>query len=220
LWDISTVNRVDYYIANSKYIAKRIKKVYGKDADVIYPPVDVDKFEFSDKKEDFYLTASRLVPYKKIDLIVKTFSEMPDKKLVVIGDGPDMKKIKSFATKNIEILGYQSFEVLQDYMRRAKAFVFAAEEDFGIIPVEAQACGTPVIAFNKGGVTETVIKDKTGVFFDYQNEVSLKEAIILFEQKEWDYKFIREHSKKFSRDRFEKEIKNYVEEKYIRFKGK
>ena len=220
LWDISTVNRVDYYIANSKYIAKRIKKVYGKDADVIYPPVDVDRFEFNDKKEDFYLTASRLVPYKKIDLIVKTFSEMPDKKLVVIGDGPDMKKIKSFATKNIEILGYQSFEVLQDYMRRAKAFVFAAEEDFGIIPVEAQACGTPVIAFNKGGVTETVIKDKTGVFFDYQNEVSLKEAIILFEQKEWDYKFIREHSKKFSRDRFEKEIKNYVEEKYIRFKGK
>lgn len=153
LWDCRTANGVDHFIANSQFIARRIKKVYGRDADVIYPPVDVNRFELNFNKEDYFFTASRLVPYKRIDLIVEAFSEMPNRKLVVIGDGPEMQKIKSKAKTNIEILGYQPDSVMQEYMRNAKAFVFAAEEDFGIIPVEAQACGTPVIAFGKGGGT-------------------------------------------------------------------
>jgi len=221
MWDISTINRVDYYIANSHYIAKRIKKIYGTESEVIYPPVDVEQFELYENKENFYFTASRMVPYKKIDLIVEAFSKMPDKKLIVIGDGPDMNKIKSKATKNIEILGYQSFEVLKDYMKRAKAFVFVAEEDFGIIPVEAQACGTPVIAYNKGGVTETVIDGKTGVFFEEQNIDSIIKAIKHFEkiEDEFDLKEIRKHSQKFSSSRFEEEIEEFVNKKYNKWKG-
>ncbi len=215
VWDSTTANRVDYFIANSKYIAKRIKKIYGKDSTVIYPPVDVDRFERCSIKKDIYLTASRMVPYKKMDLIVKAFSEMPDKKLIVIGDGPDFDKVKSKATRNIEILGYQSFKVLKDYMQRAKAFIFAAEEDFGITPVEAQACGTPVIAYGKGGVLETVIEDKTGIFFKEQTRESLAEAVERFEriQSKFDCNEIRKNAERFSKDRFKREFKGFVEKR-------
>lgn len=153
LWDTRTANGVDFFIANSKFISRRIKKVYGREADVIYPPVDVERFKLKREKQDFYLTASRLVPYKRIDLIVEAFSKMPEKRLVVIGDGPEMSKIRKIAGANIEILGFQPNDVMEEYMMDAKAFVFAAEEDFGITPVEAQACGTPVIAFGKRGGT-------------------------------------------------------------------
>lgn len=219
IWDLSTINRVDHYIANSHYIANRIQKVYGKTADVIYPPVDVDKFTLSERKEDFYLTASRLVPYKKIDLIVEAFSHT-NKKLVVVGNGPEMDRIKSKAGKNIDILGYQPDEVLIDLMRRAKAFIFAAEEDFGIIPVEAQACGTPVICFNKGGTRETVVNNQTGLYFDQQNISSLLSAVEKFEliQDKFEPIFIRENALKFSTVRFQQEIKQYVEDKYQLFK--
>lgn len=141
IWDVRTANGVDHFIANSHFIARRIKKVYGRNATVIYPPVDVNRFTISEKKDEYYLTASRLVPYKRIDLVVDAFAHLPDKKLVVIGDGPEMSKIRSKATKNIEILGYQDNQSMEEYMRNAKAFVFAAEEDFGITPVEAMACG-------------------------------------------------------------------------------
>ena len=219
IWDLSTVNRVDYFVAISNYIAKRIKKVYGRDSVVIYPPVEVDKFEIYTKKEDFYLTASRMVPYKKIDLIVEAFSRLPDKKLVVIGDGPDFEKIKKKAGRNVELLGYQPFDVLKSYMQRAKAFIFAAEEDFGIIPVEAQACGTPVIAYGKGGALETVIKDKTGVFFYEQTVDSLIEAIKRFESVEdkFDILEIRKNAEKFSKERFKLEFKSFVERKIEEF---
>lgn len=136
MWDYRTANSVDHFIANSKFIARRIKKVYGRDADVIYPPVDVERFSYRESKEEFYFTASRMVPYKRIDLIVEAFSHMPDKRLVVIGDGSEMAKVKSKAKSNIEILGYQSNEVMLEYMQKAKAFVFAAEEDFGITPLK------------------------------------------------------------------------------------
>jgi len=168
MWDYRTANGVDHFVANSQFIARRIKKVYGRTADVIYPPVDVDRFTLNENKDNYYFTASRMVPYKRIDLIVEAFSQMPDRKLVVIGDGSEMSKIKSKATKNVEILGYQPNHVMQEHMQKAKAFVFAAEEDFGITPVEAQACGTPVIAFGKGGSLETVrpfgVDNPTGLF--------------------------------------------------------
>jgi len=213
MWDLSTVNRVDHYIANSHYIARRIKKIYGKEATVIYPPVDVERFQLNENKEEFYLTASRMVPYKKIDLIVETFSKM-NKKLVVIGTGPDMEKIQSFANDNIEFLGFASDEVLLEHMQRAKAFVFAAEEDFGIVPVEAQACGTPVICLGKGGTKETVIDGVTGVHFQEQTVDELSLAIDRFEEINFDYVKIRKHSLKFSKERFEKEIEEFVNEKY------
>ncbi|MGV3240914.1 glycosyltransferase, partial [Streptococcus hyovaginalis] len=135
----------------SDFIGRRIWKTYRREAKTVYPPVDVSAFTLRDEKEDFYLTASRMVPYKKIDTIVESFSLLPDKKLVVIGDGPDFKKIKAKAGPNVMLMGYQPFEVLKDFMQRAKGFIFAAEEDFGIAPLEAQACGTPVIADVKCG---------------------------------------------------------------------
>jgi glycosyltransferase involved in cell wall biosynthesis len=217
IWDLSTINRVDYYIANSHYIARRIKKIYGKNATVIYPPVDVERFKLCEEKEDFYLTASRMVPYKKIDLIVEAFSKI-DKKLVVIGTGPDMEKIKSFAKDNIEVLGFAEDETLLEYMQKAKGFVFVAEEDFGIVPVEAQACGTPVICLGKGGTKETVIDSQTGVHLQEQTLEELLKAIERFETIDFDYKKIREHSLKFSKKRFEQEIKKFVDEKYEIFK--
>ena len=217
LWDYRTSNNVDYFIANSNFIAKRIWKCYRRKADVIYPPVDVDAFELCEQKEDFYLTASRMVPYKKMDLIVEAFSKMPDKKLIVIGDGPDFAKIKAKAGKNVTLMGYQPFDVLKDHMQRAKAFVFAAEEDFGIIPVEAQACGTPVIAYGKGGALETVVgldkENPTGVFFKEQTVESICEAVGEFEKYKNIFfpKSCRKNSEGFSTERFLEEIKNYVE---------
>lgn len=219
LWDVSTANRVDYYIANSHYIARRIKKAYGKSSDVIYPPVDIDKFALRESKSDFYLTASRMVPYKKIDLIVEAFSQT-DKKLLVIGDGPDMGKIKSKASKNIELLGFADDKTMADLMGQAKAFVFAAEEDFGITPVEAQACGTPVICFGRGGALETVKEGISGLYFMEQNIRELLATVDKFEQSydKFEPIKIRENSLKFSRARFESEIKSYVEKKYEEFK--
>ncbi len=215
VWDYTTVNRVDYFVANSKYVARRIRKIYRRESTVIYPPVDVSKFEVYTRKGDFYLTVSRLVPYKKIDLIVEAFAKMPDKKLIVIGDGPELGKIRKKAGKNVEILGYQPFEVLREYMRSAKAFIFAAEEDFGIVPVEAQACGTPVIAYRRGGVTESVIDGKTGIFFKEQTVDSLVEAIKTFEKLEdkFDPLEIRKNAERFSKDKFKTEFKRFVEEK-------
>ncbi len=212
LWDYTTANRVDYFVANSKYVAKRIKKIYGRDATVIYPPVDVEKFHVCNKKEDFFLTASRMVPYKKIDLIVEAFSEI-GLPLLVIGDGPDFNKVKKKAKKNVELLGYQKDDVLKEYMQKARAFVFAAEEDFGILPVEDQECGTPVIAYAKGGVSETVIENKTGIFFKEQNVESLIEAIKAFKKIEDKFNFdeIRKNAERFSKERFRREFKDFMD---------
>jgi glycosyltransferase involved in cell wall biosynthesis len=214
IWDHRTANGVDEFIAISNFIAQRIWKVYRRESVVIYPPVDVDGFELVTEKQDFYLTASRMVPYKKMDLIVEAFKQMPDKKLVVIGDGPDFKKIQKIAEKasNIQLIGYQSFEVLKDHMQRSKAFVFAAEEDFGITPLEAQACGTPVIAFGKGGALETIQEEISGVFFKQQRENSLIDAILRFEQTEFDPQVCRNNAERFSAHAFQNRFKQLVME--------
>ncbi|EPK5054514.1 glycosyltransferase family 4 protein, partial [Klebsiella pneumoniae] len=226
MWDVRTANGVDHFIANSHFIARRIKKVYGRDADVIYPPVDVERFKLNENKEEYYLTASRLVPYKRIDLIVDAFKAMPDKKLIVIGDGPEMKKIRDKASANTEILGFQSNEIMENCMRNAKAFVFAAEEDFGITPVEAQACGTPVIAYGKGGVLETIRgmsnTTPTGVFFDKQHVDSIIDAVNKFESNFDLFAPIecRNNAMRFSEERFKNEIHSYVNDKWNDFKGR
>ncbi|HBT2860786.1 TPA: glycosyltransferase family 4 protein [Klebsiella aerogenes] len=223
IWDYRTANGVDHFIANSKFISRRIHKVYGRSSDVIYPPVDVNNFTLNENKDNYYFTASRLVPYKRIDLIVDAFNEMPEKKLVVVGDGSEMDKIKSKAKGNIEILGYQPNNIMQKHMQNAKAFVFAAEEDFGITPVEAQACGTPVIAFGKGGVLETIIpegnQNPTGVFFDKQEPGSIIESVNKFESMQdlFEPTECRRNAEKFSEERFRTEINAYIRDKWTKF---
>lgn len=212
-WDARTAEGVDYFIANSRYIADRIKRAYKRESTVIYPPVDVERFGLCTEKDDYYLAASRIVPYKRINLIVEAFAHMPDRQLVVIGDGPGFNEIKSKASSNIVLLGYQSQDVLIKYLQRAKAFIFAAEEDFGIMPVESQACGTPVIAFGRGGALETVIEGETGIFFFEQTSADIQTAVDKFEQM--DRKFspmlLRNNAERFGRKRFQREYKSFVE---------
>ncbi len=214
VWDIISANRVDHFIANSKYIERRINKVYRCNSHVIYPPVDILHHTVVEEKQGYYFAASRLVPYKKMDLIAHAFSAMPDKKLIIAGTGPELRKIKSIAGKNVEIKGYVTDEEMIDFMQHAKAFVFAANEDFGIIPVEAQACGTPVIALGHGGTNETVKDGKTGIHFDKQTTESIIEAVKEFEVLKFDSLKIRENAERFSKERFCKEIKSFVDDKY------
>lgn len=215
MWDRSTADRPDVYMGNSGYVANRIRKTYNRDAHVVYPPCDVHKMTVQQAKEDFFLAAGRLVPYKRFDMVVDAMKQLPDQKLVLIGDGPEMQKIKSKAGDNVEILGYQSDEIMHDYMRRAKAFVFAAVEDFGIMPVEAQACGTPVVGINRGGVAETVIDRKTGILFDQQTVDSVARAmqtVADLPKGYFDADEIRKHAEKFSRDAFRENLMRIVEQ--------
>jgi len=186
-WDVISANRVDYFIANSQHTARRIWRCYRREAKVIYPPVNLERFTFEAKKEDYYLTVSRLVSYKKVSLIVKAFNQL-GYPLVIIGDGSDLSQIREIAQPNITLLGAQPDSVVEQYMANAKAFVYAACEDFGIALVEAQACGTPVIAYQGGGALETVIDIRqqsdqaTGIFFFPQTVSALVEAVETFSQ--------------------------------------
>lgn len=188
-WDKRASDGVTHFIANSSFIAQRIKRCYGREAAVLNPPVDTQGFGMAAKKEDYYLTASRMVPYKKMDMIAAAFAQMPERKLMIIGDGPEMKRVKAAAKQatNISVLGRAPFDVLRDHMQRARAFVFAAKEDFGITPVEALACGTPVIAYGAAGVLDSLrgLDDvqPTGVFFKEQTVESLKVAVETFEKE-------------------------------------
>lgn len=212
-WDYRSGNGVDHFISNSDYIGRRIKKVYRRESTTIYPGVDIGSFELVTSKSDFYLTASRLVPYKNVEVIVRAFNQMPDKQLIVIGEGPQLNRIRSIAGENVRVLGYQSFDSLKDHMQRARAFVYAAEEDFGIVPVEAQACGTPVIAYARGGALETVVDGETGLLFDAQTEASIVAAINRFETEFVHDPFkIRSHACNFSLERFRHEFRVYVDE--------
>ncbi len=219
-WDFAAASRVDTFVANSHYVARRIQKTYRREAEVLYPPVDIDAYPYCEQKEDFYVTASRLVPYKKVDLIVEAFTKngLP---LMVIGDGPDMKKISKLAGKNVKMLGYQPQAEMTRLMQQAKAFVFAADEDFGITPVEAQACGTPVIAYGRGGVTETVIDGETGIFFDQQTVESLNEAVKRFEETETHFEpeLIRKQAEQFGIERFRRELLELVEREWNKFQA-
>lgn len=218
-WDVISANRVDHFIANSRYIANRIEKIYRRKAEVIYPPVDLSKFTLNPHKEGYYFTASRMVPYKKIEHIVRAFGEMPSKKLYVGGTGPDFNKIAKIAKDNVTLLGFLPQEELIHYLANAKAFVFAAKEDFGILPVEAQACGTPVIGYGQGGITETVVPHKTGILFKQQEVRAIVEAVHYFETQAFDPYEIRKNALRFSKERFKKEFDTYVQEKYALHKS-
>jgi glycosyltransferase involved in cell wall biosynthesis len=218
LWDARTANGVDGFMAISHFIARRIRKVYRREATVIYPPVDVESFTPGGVREDFYITASRMVPYKRMDAIVEAFAGMPTRRLVVIGDGPEMRRVRARATgSNVEFLGYQPFPVLRDRLQRARAFVFAAEEDFGIAPLEAQACGTPVIGYGKGGLKETIrgleAGEPTGVLFEQQTAEAIRSAVERFEQSGGAISpaACRANAMRFAPERFRTELRAYVE---------
>jgi glycosyltransferase involved in cell wall biosynthesis len=224
LWDLRTANGVDRFIAISAFIARRIWKVYRRESVVIYPPVDVEAFTPGGERADYYVTASRLVPYKRIDLIVDSFAQMPHRRLVIIGDGPDAAKIRARLTPNIQFLGHQPLPVLREHLRQARAFLFAAEEDFGIVPLEAQACGTPVIALGRGGVRESVRgldqADPTGVFFLEQTVPALCSAVDEFEQAadRLTPDACRSNALRFEAPRFRRQFRSYVESQWQEFR--
>ena len=220
-FDAISGNQPDYYISNSDYVGQRIRKTYRREATTIHPNIDVDRFQLCEQKENFYLASSRLVAYKKMDMIVDAFNQMPDKKLVVIGGGPQLEMLREKAKENVSIMGFQPFDVLKEKMQKAKAFVFAADEDFGMVPIEAQACGTPVIAYGHGGSLETVNGGKTGLFFNEQTPEAIVEVVNKFESmgaQPFAPADCRQWAEGFSEERFKREIKEFVEEKYEEFK--
>ena len=220
-FDAIAGSRVDYYISNSDYVGQRIRKTYRRKATTIHPNIDISNFELCNDKQEYYLASSRLVAYKKIDTIIEAFNQMPDKKLVVIGGGPNLEAYRKLAKDNVTVMGYQPFDVLKDKMQHAKAFVFAADEDFGMIPIEAQSCGTPVIAYGHGGSLETVNGGKTGLFFYEQTPEAIVEAVNKFEamgSQPFAPADCRQWAEGFSEERFKREIKEFVEEKYEEFK--
>ncbi len=226
IWDARTAHGVDQFIAISHYIARRIEKAYRRDAVVIYPPVDLSFFGLHTDKSDFYFTASRHVPYKRIPLIIEAFNSMPDRRLVVMGEGPELERCRALAGPNVQVMGHQAPALLRDHLQRAKAFVFAAEEDFGIAPLEAQACGTPVIAFGKGGALETVRAgdgpEATGVFFPVQSAESIIDAVHRFEARPNPIAATacRHHAEQFSEAGFRQEFTRLIDAQWRAFESR
>jgi len=216
IWDVLSSNRVDKFVAISTLIQNRIKKYYRRESHIIFPPVDTEKFTLCEKKDAFYFTAARLVPYKKVKLIVEAFNEngLP---LRVAGSGEQYEEIKQIAKNNIEVLGYCSDEDMVKSMQESKAFIYAAFEDFGIVPVEAMACGTPVIAYGKGGVLDTVKDGETGILFEEQTIESINHAIVKFETISFNAEKVSEHARYFSSKRFQEEFKSFVDANITNF---
>jgi len=217
LWDYQAAQRVDYFIANSKNVAARIKKYYNRNSEVIYPPVETDKFQISDEIGDYFILISRFRPYKKTDLAIQAFNKLKIK-LKIIGTGEDEKKLKRMAADNIEFLGKVDDETKAYYLSRARALIHPqADEDFGITAVEAMAAGRPVIAFRGGGVLETVKENETGLFFAEQTWEDLADCVINFDIKQFDPYKIRQHALQFDKKLFQHRIKKFIEEKWQEF---
>lgn len=211
-FDLKSAKNVDYFIANSAFVQERIRRIYNRDSMLIYPPVTLADFQLSQKSENFYLIVSALVPYKRIDIAVDAFSKL-GRKLIIIGNGSEINVLKEKATSNIIFLRNQPKEVLIDHYQRCKAFIFPGIEDFGITPLEAQACGKPVVAFRGGGALETVWDGRTGVFFDSQTSQSLIEAIQHLDSLKINPHECRENAKRFSPENFREQLKVFIESK-------
>lgn len=216
LWDKASVDRVDQFIANSRTVKHRIQKYYRHSSDVLYPPVDTDQFDVVEKPGDYYLVGGRIVPYKRFDLVIQVFNRL-GWPLKIYGTGPDLERLKSISKPNIEFVGWVDEKQKAELMKHSRAFFYPQVEDFGITAVEAMAAGVPVIAYGVGGVTESVIPGKTGVFFKEQTWESLLDTLLYFDPFAWDRKAIREHALQFDAHKFKKNIKQYVEEKYKDF---
>jgi len=200
-WDLRAAQQPNYYIANSQVVADRIKKIYGREAIVIPPPIDVDRFEPASFVEDYYLILSRLVPYKRIDLAIEACNKL-GRRLVIIGDGPDRVRLEKLAGPTVQFLGRQPDTQVNLYASRCRALLFPGEEDFGMVPLEVNAAGRPVIAYRAGGAVETVVEGVTGIFFDKPNSTALINAIEEFEIRLWNTRLMREHAEKFDRKVF------------------
>lgn len=216
IWDQQASRRVDYFIANSKHVAARILKYYGKEAKVIYPPVNqLSANSYKLKAEDYYLIVSQLRPYKQIDIAISAFAKL-DLPLVIIGEGSDKKRLMELAkdVSNIRFLGFQGDEVVAQYYRNCKAFVFPGEEDFGMTMVEAMSFGKPVLALRQGGAKEIVLEGMTGEFFDAAHPVVLADGLRRLRENYENYSpnLIKKRAEKFSRERFEKDIFEFIEE--------
>ncbi len=216
MWDFLASDRVDHYLANSHHVQQRIRKYYHRDSAVLYPPVDVHRFTPQAEHDEFFLIVAALTPFKKIDLAVQLFNKI-GKKLVVIGSGPQESYLRSIASSNVEILGYQDDKTVQKYMERCRAFIIVNEEDFGIAPVEAMACGKPVLAYAKGGVLETVTSGVSGEFFSQQTIESMEDGLgrLLVNYAHYDSKKIRAAVEKFSSVHFIKGFKTHVSKHYV-----
>jgi glycosyltransferase involved in cell wall biosynthesis len=200
-WDARSAQGVDHFIANSAHVAARVLKAYGRPAEVLYPPVDVAAFALREEKEDFYLTVSRLEPYKRVDLLVEAFGRSRERKLVVVGDGPELGRLRAMASRNVELTGRLPTAQVVERMQRARGFLFAGIEDFGIVMAEAQACGTPLIAFAEGGGAE-IVQDDTGVVFRAQSAEAVLEALRGFESARFSPRRCRANALRFDRARF------------------
>lgn len=212
--DVLSAQQPDYIISNSKFVQQWVKKTYHRDSEVIYPPVAISKFQLCSEKEDYFIAVGRIEPYKRFDIIVDCFNSN-GKKLIMVGDGSQLPQLKKKANKNIHFTGFLNSDEVFQHLRKAKGFIHAGVEDFGIAPIEAQACGTPVIAFEAGGILETVLKGKTGVFFKEHSKESLEEAIAYFETIKFNYEEIRKHAERFSTSNYEIAMQKYIEEKVI-----
>ncbi|MFC1618050.1 glycosyltransferase [Patescibacteria group bacterium] len=215
-WDRIAADRVDNFIANSRYVQRRIEKYYKADSDIIYPPIETEKFKIADKVDDYYFTLGRLVAYKRYDLTIRAFNKL-GRPLKIAGDGPELDYLQKIAGPNIEFLGRVSDKDRCELYSKCQAFIFPQEEDFGITPVEAMAAGRPVIAYGQGGALETVVPGKTGVLFPNQTVASLTNALNNFWPEDYDPQEIRDHALKFSTKRFKKEITNLVENSWQEF---
>ena len=200
-WDLRASQQPNYYIANSKLVADRIRKIYGREAHVIPPPIDVNRFHMSSEIDDYYLVLSRLMPYKRIDLAIEACKFM-NRRLIIIGDGPDRARLEKLGDERIEFLGRQPDAIVNYYAARCRALIFPGEEDFGMAPLEANAAGRPVIAYRGGGAVETVVDGKTGIFFDQPNSRALSGAIEQFESMMWSQILLRRHAEKFDQNVF------------------
>ncbi len=211
-WDFLAADRVDISLANSKTVAKRIQKFYRKEAKVLYPPVDVERFKPQDHHEGYFLIVSTLTPYKRIDLAVELFNRL-GKRLVIIGDGPDRRRLERMAAENIDFLGFKSDEVVKTYFENSRAFIFPGMEDFGIAPIEAMACGKPILAYRKGGLTETMIEGETGEFFEEQTVESMEEGLtqLLINEARYSAAKIAKHAEQFSTEHFKKAMRAVIE---------
>lgn len=211
-WDFLASDRVDIHVANSKTVQNRIWKYYRKDSQIIHPPVDVSRFKPHPKHEGYFLIVSTLTPYKRIDLAVELFNKL-GKRLVVIGDGPDRGRLQRMAAGNVDFLGFKSDDVVKEYLENCRAFIFPGEEDFGIAPIEAMACGKPVLAYRKGGLTETLVEGVTGEFFEDASLESMEAGLtqLLINEKNYKAPEIAKHAAQFSEKEFKKTIKKLVE---------
>lgn len=216
-WDYLAGKRVDVSLANSKTVRNRIRKYYREEAEIIYPPVDTERFEAHPKNEGYFLIVSQLTKYKRIDLAVELFNKL-GKRLVVIGTGPEEKRLKRMAAENVDILGFKSDEVVKEYLENCRAFIFPGEDDFGIAPVEAMACGKPVLGLRKGGLTETLLEGVTGEFFEEQTLESMEAGLtqLLIHEKGYKPATIAKHAARFSQAAFEKAMREVIERANVR----